>query len=309
MREKSKPPTSDALARHPRPGARSVRTRGLVWDGGGGARLLTWWGPARFSVTAGRGRRLPRSRGREGRGAGLPQFSRLASWLGGPSGAGRRRRECIGRGHGVRCPGGGGVRGAAPEPLSPTRPGHFLCPPAGRAAASLRWFMPSAGRWRKPAGLGSCRARLRGRREARSQDSARGSPAGGPGAGSWRAGGPEPRSPRGRWDLCRPRPADPPPLWLLVCPLRGRRASLEKLSGAQRGGLGPDPTFTGKAERPPRRRSFPPQLERQGIRPQHRLCGSLALPSGLQAGQLRPSGIRTIGSRSQLFSWGRFAKC
>lgn len=234
--------------------------------GGGGARLLTWWGPARFSVTAGRRRRLPRSRGREGRGAGLPQFSRLASWLGGPSGAGRRRRECIGRGHGVRCPGGGGVRGAAPEPLSPTRPGHFLCPPAGRAAASLPWFMPSAGRWRKPAGLvGSCRARLRVRRKARSQDSARGSPAGGaaqvPGGRSGAV------QPPGALGSRRPRPADPPPLWLLVCPLRGRRASLEKLPGAQRGGLGPDPTFTGKAERPPRGRSFPPQMERQGIRP------------------------------------------
>lgn len=56
-------------------------------------------------------------------------------------------------------------------------------------------------------------------------------------------GGRPPAAQPGRWDLGPLRPAEPPPLWLLVSPLPASRASLRKLTRSEQGGLGADPTF------------------------------------------------------------------
>lgn len=98
-----------------------------------------------------------------------------------------------------------------------------------------------------------------------------GSPAGRTEAGSWRAA-PSPQ--RGLWDLGPLRPAEPPPLWLLVSPLPAKRASLEKLPRAKQGGLGPDPAFAGVLEQPPRGPSLSRQTQRQSVVPQPCLCTS-----------------------------------
>lgn len=55
-------------------------------------------------------------------------------------------------------------------------------------------------------------------------------------------GGRPPAAQPGRWHLGPLRPAEPPPLWLLVSLLPASRASLGKLIRAEQGGLGPDPT-------------------------------------------------------------------
>lgn len=87
-------------------------------------------------------------------------------------------------------------------------------------------------------------------------------------------GGRPPAPQRGLWDLGPLRPAEPPPLWLLLSPLPARRASLEKLPRAKQGGLGPDPPFAWVLEQPPRGPSLSPQTQRQSIVLQPCLCTS-----------------------------------
>lgn len=128
--------------------------------------------------------------------------------------------------------------------------------PACREGRCLRPRVhASAHCWRKTVGPGTCKAHLLVRRKPRGLDSARGSPAGSLDAGSRRAvrsrtagdaricAGFTQRTPRRSGSL------------FVLC-LVG-----EKLTRAGHGGLGPDPTFAGKAERSPRGRSFPPQME------------------------------------------------
>lgn len=171
----------DALACHPETWheERLRPSAAPGWGGSGGACPLTQRGPVLGHLWA--TAPDPELLRAEGRGAGLPRFSRLASWLGGPSGVRRRWRGSA----------QAGSRGSVPRMRrSPGRRTAFI--------PDLAWTLPACPEGcclllqvhalrlppEKVCGTGSCRERLRVRRRARGQGRKRGSPEGRAGAGS-----------------------------------------------------------------------------------------------------------------------------
>lgn len=153
---------------------------------------------------------------------------------------------------------------------------HALCPP-------LEKVLPGASAsGARSAGAAQCAGLARGQ-----------------GGRRFSAGGPGPRSP-GRGELEPPLPADPPPLWLLICPLHGRRASLEKLPGTEQGGLGPDPTFAGRAEQPPRDRSLSSQTGRRCPSPSVGQAGFCLVPAAFRTERGAGAAL-TLGNPDEWF--------